>query len=254
MGFGRDKAHFDPQTRVFRGRNGDGAFVTPFDPLVYQEQNLYYGGNASQYAWLAPHDPVALMALFGSAQSATDELEAFFRRGRSEVENDTFSGLFPLSGFFTSSRSLRARRLMTCLLPRPLGDFRGPACQPRRRDHRRRRSGGAHADRGSTTQGEPWAASSLKRPGPSVAANPRTKTRSLVDVQGRGCIASSDRSRGDRNGHHAAPLDIQDGFGLVSVVFLLGPVVVSYAGPARTSASRASSSRASNGSRPATHS
>jgi hypothetical protein len=31
------------------------------------------------------------------------------------------------SGVFTSSRSLRARRLTTRLLPMPLGDFRGPA-------------------------------------------------------------------------------------------------------------------------------
>jgi predicted alpha-1,2-mannosidase len=90
---------FNPQTKVFRGRNADGVFVTPFDPLIYQERDLYYGGNAVQYAWLAPHDPVGLMALFGSATSAAEQLEAFFRRGRDEVENNALSGLLPISGY-----------------------------------------------------------------------------------------------------------------------------------------------------------
>ena len=92
-------ALFDPATRAFRGRNADGTFVARLDPLVYEEQGLYYGGNAAQYAWLAPHDPSGLLGLFGPPEAAADELERLFARGRQERERDPLSGLLPSSGY-----------------------------------------------------------------------------------------------------------------------------------------------------------
>ncbi len=92
-------ALFDAETRVFRGKNADGSFVAPFDPAAYQGGNLYYGGNGAQYAWLAPHDPVGLVALFGEPEAAATALDAFFQQGRDDVELFGFSTLLPPSGY-----------------------------------------------------------------------------------------------------------------------------------------------------------
>lgn len=78
---------WDPELRVFRGRNADGSWAEPFDPIAYQSLGLFYGTNALQYGWHTPHDPLGLVGLFGSPEAMEADLLAFFEQGREELEN-----------------------------------------------------------------------------------------------------------------------------------------------------------------------
>src|SRR5262249_47493496 len=71
---------WDPGTNVFRGKNSDGTFYSPFNPLN-NDENLYYGANALQYSWLVPHDMRGLMALHGASPDAmVAHLTTFFEQ------------------------------------------------------------------------------------------------------------------------------------------------------------------------------
>ncbi|TDX01684.1 GH92 family glycosyl hydrolase [Dinghuibacter silviterrae] len=71
---------YDADTRFFRGRNADGNWVSPFDPLTYGGNGgaPYTEGNAWQYCWYVPQDVPGLIRLLGGASSFTDKLDTFF--------------------------------------------------------------------------------------------------------------------------------------------------------------------------------
>jgi predicted alpha-1,2-mannosidase len=68
---------WDASTTVFRGKNSDGSWTTPFNPLT-DDEGLYYGANGLQYSWLVPQDMLGLQALHGSADAMTTHLTTFF--------------------------------------------------------------------------------------------------------------------------------------------------------------------------------
>ena len=77
---------WEPDVAVFSGRKLDGSWVEPYDPLIYQDHNLYYGGNGLQHAWLAPHDMLGLVGLHESPEVFSERLESFFESSVTEEE------------------------------------------------------------------------------------------------------------------------------------------------------------------------
>jgi predicted alpha-1,2-mannosidase len=69
---------WDPGTGFFRGRNGDGSFVEPFDPELWASGSPYVEATAWQYLWFVPHDESGLRALFGSDEIFAERLSLFF--------------------------------------------------------------------------------------------------------------------------------------------------------------------------------
>ncbi len=65
---------FDPATGFMRGRNQDGSWQEPFDPLAWGDP--YIEGSAWQYTWSVQHDPYGLMALYGGRAAFAAKLDA----------------------------------------------------------------------------------------------------------------------------------------------------------------------------------
>jgi predicted alpha-1,2-mannosidase len=64
---------FDPAVGFMRGRNRDGKWSEPFDPLAWG--NPFIEGNAWQYTWSVQQDPYGLMKLFGGADKLAAKLD-----------------------------------------------------------------------------------------------------------------------------------------------------------------------------------
>lgn len=99
----RATARSSTPTRVFRGRDADGAWRTPFDPLEatspLNNPGDYTEANAWQYLWTpALHDPEGLRALLGGPAALTDALDTFFTLDAPEPEAALFLGQEALLG------------------------------------------------------------------------------------------------------------------------------------------------------------
>lgn len=71
--------YWDKDTRFFRGKNRDGSWVTPFNPVHSTHRNdAYCEGNGWQYTWLVPHDVEGLISLFGSKEAFASKLDSLF--------------------------------------------------------------------------------------------------------------------------------------------------------------------------------
>lgn len=57
-----------------RGRNADGTWHEPFDPLKVETGRHYYEGRAWTWSWYVPHDPQGLIALHGSPDAFVEKL------------------------------------------------------------------------------------------------------------------------------------------------------------------------------------
>ncbi len=69
----------DAETGFMRGRNADGSWVRPFDPLRGGHlQPEYTEGNAWQYSWSVQHDAAGLAALLGGREALVRRLDALF--------------------------------------------------------------------------------------------------------------------------------------------------------------------------------
>ncbi|MEE4453033.1 GH92 family glycosyl hydrolase [Novosphingobium resinovorum] len=67
---------FDPQTGWMRGRNRDGSWQAPFDPLKWGD--AFTEGNAMQYSWSAVQDVQGLIDLMGGEHRFVDRLDGVF--------------------------------------------------------------------------------------------------------------------------------------------------------------------------------
>jgi predicted alpha-1,2-mannosidase len=65
---------FDPAVGFMRGRNRDGTWNEPFDPLAWGDP--FIEGNAWQYTWSVQQDPHGLVQLFGGAEKLAAKLDA----------------------------------------------------------------------------------------------------------------------------------------------------------------------------------
>ena len=72
---------FDSTTGFMRGRNLDGSWTSPFNPLYgTQKQPQYTECNAWQATWFVPHDVDGLAALLGGKARFLTKLDSLFSR------------------------------------------------------------------------------------------------------------------------------------------------------------------------------
>jgi predicted alpha-1,2-mannosidase len=67
---------FDAKTGFMRGRNSDGSWVEPFDPLAWG--GVYTEGNAWQWLWSVQHDVPGLIELLGGKDGFIHRLDTLF--------------------------------------------------------------------------------------------------------------------------------------------------------------------------------
>jgi predicted alpha-1,2-mannosidase len=78
---------WDPETRFFRARDGQGAMepLEDFNELAWQDE--YTEGNAWQYLWLAPQSAERLADIMGGRDACLDRLDEFFALSTEEEED-----------------------------------------------------------------------------------------------------------------------------------------------------------------------
>ncbi len=67
---------FDPSTKLMRGKNEDGTFQSPFNPLKWGD--AFTEGNSLQYTWSVFHDINGLKTLMGGADDFNAMLDTVF--------------------------------------------------------------------------------------------------------------------------------------------------------------------------------
>ncbi|MDO5035535.1 MAG: GH92 family glycosyl hydrolase [Porphyromonas sp.] len=67
---------FDPEHHLMRGKNKDGSWQTPFNPLKWGD--AFTEGNSWHYTWSVFHDPAGLIALMGGAKRFNQMLDSVF--------------------------------------------------------------------------------------------------------------------------------------------------------------------------------
>ena len=67
---------FDQETLLMRGRNEDGTFQSPFNPLKWGD--AFTEGNAWHYTWSVFHDPEGLIRLMGGRDVFAHMLDSVF--------------------------------------------------------------------------------------------------------------------------------------------------------------------------------
>jgi predicted alpha-1,2-mannosidase len=68
---------FDPETGLMRGKNADGTFQTPFNPLKWGD--AFTEGNSWHYTWSVFHDIQGLIHLMGGKERFVTRLDSIFR-------------------------------------------------------------------------------------------------------------------------------------------------------------------------------
>lgn len=67
---------FDPEHKLMRGKNEDGTFQSPFNPLKWGD--AFTEGNSWHYTWSVFHDPQGLINLMGGKDSFNQMLDSVF--------------------------------------------------------------------------------------------------------------------------------------------------------------------------------
>ncbi|KAA6351880.1 hypothetical protein EZS27_000829 [termite gut metagenome] len=67
---------FDPEYKLMRGKNLDGTFQSPFNPLKWGD--AFTEGNSWHYTWSVFHDPKGLIGLMGGKQGFNQMLDSVF--------------------------------------------------------------------------------------------------------------------------------------------------------------------------------
>lgn len=70
------KKLFDPSSKLMRGKNKDGQFQTPFNPLKWGD--AFTEGNSLHYTWSVFHDVKGLMDLMGGGKEFVGMLDGVF--------------------------------------------------------------------------------------------------------------------------------------------------------------------------------
>ena len=82
---------FDPETKLMRGRNEDGTFQSPFNPLKWGD--AFTEGNSWHYTWSTFHDPQGLIDLMGGEDTFNQMMDSVFTLP--PVFDDSYYG-FPI--------------------------------------------------------------------------------------------------------------------------------------------------------------
>lgn len=67
---------YDPEHKLMRGRNQNGTFQSPFNPLKWGD--AFTEGNSWHYTWSVFHDPQGLINLMGGKESFNNMLDSVF--------------------------------------------------------------------------------------------------------------------------------------------------------------------------------
>ncbi|MCM1077742.1 MAG: GH92 family glycosyl hydrolase [Bacteroides sp.] len=67
---------FDSETKLMRGRNADGSFQAPFNPMKWGD--AFTEGNSWHYTWSVFHDPKGLIHLMGGRDTFNAMLDSVF--------------------------------------------------------------------------------------------------------------------------------------------------------------------------------
>tara|TARA_R110000744_G_scaffold374490_1_gene487323 strand:- start:27360 stop:29657 length:2298 start_codon:yes stop_codon:yes gene_type:complete len=67
---------FDPETKLMRGKNKDGKFMTPFNPFKWGD--AFTEGNSWHYSWSVFHDMQGLVGLMGGKDVFISQLDKVF--------------------------------------------------------------------------------------------------------------------------------------------------------------------------------
>ncbi|MDR0891866.1 MAG: GH92 family glycosyl hydrolase [Mediterranea sp.] len=67
---------FDPSHKLMRGKNADGTFQSPFNPLKWGD--AFTEGNSWHYTWSVFHDPQGLINLMGGRDSFNQMMDSVF--------------------------------------------------------------------------------------------------------------------------------------------------------------------------------
>lgn len=67
---------FDPETKLMRGKNADGSFQKPFNPLKWGD--AFTEGNSWHYSWSVFHDIRGLINLMGGEKTFVQMLDSVF--------------------------------------------------------------------------------------------------------------------------------------------------------------------------------
>ncbi len=67
---------FDKETKLMRGKNADGKFMSPFSPLKWGD--AFTEGNSWHYTWSVFHDPQGLIDLMGGKEAFVSMLDSVF--------------------------------------------------------------------------------------------------------------------------------------------------------------------------------
>ena len=67
---------FDPEHKLMRGKNKDGSFQSPFNPLKWGD--AFTEGNSWHYTWSVFHDPNGLIELMGGKKDFNNMLDSVF--------------------------------------------------------------------------------------------------------------------------------------------------------------------------------
>ena len=67
---------FDEESKLMRGKNEDGTFQSPFNPLKWGD--AFTEGNSWHYTWSVFHDPQGLINLMGGKQEFTQMMDSVF--------------------------------------------------------------------------------------------------------------------------------------------------------------------------------
>ncbi|UIR56024.1 GH92 family glycosyl hydrolase [Sphingobacterium sp. SRCM116780] len=79
---------FDPSTKLMRGKNKDGQFQSPFNPLKWGD--AFTEGNSWHYSWSVFHDVEGLIDLMGGDQQFNLMLDSVFNQ--SPAFDDSYYG------------------------------------------------------------------------------------------------------------------------------------------------------------------
>ena len=67
---------FDPESKLMRGRNSDGTFMAPFNPVAWG--GAFTEGNSLHYTWSVFHDVQGLIDLMGGNKAFVAQLDTIF--------------------------------------------------------------------------------------------------------------------------------------------------------------------------------
>ena len=81
---------YDKEHKLMRGKNEDGTFQSPFNPLKWGD--AFTEGNSWHYTWSVFHDVEGLIDLFGSDQKFTIKMDSVFTLP-STIKPGTYGGV-----------------------------------------------------------------------------------------------------------------------------------------------------------------